>query len=93
MTHNSVSFAQDQGKFFSVGTKVAVLPYYRDAFPSLVHASCLFIKDAVSEQDFYLLLGLCTRSLCDRGEAFAASSCLQALDSLVRQTSRVGDFI
>jgi len=81
---NSLTNYQDNGKFFSTGTKTSVLPYYQDAFPLLVHAVSLHLKSAITERDFFLILGLCTRSLCDRADEDAVPSCLKALESIVR---------
>ncbi len=49
-----------------------------------MHAACLIKKANIQEQDFFLILGLCTRSLCERSDSSAVSSCLHALDNLVR---------
>ena len=81
--------AQESGKFYSPGTKAAVVQNYRNAFPSLVHAAALSVKSTIGEKDFFLLLGLCTRALCERSDNVTVSSCLKALQALVTSVDYV----
>jgi hypothetical protein len=62
---------------------------YRSAFPSLVHAAALAAKSTIGEQDFFLLLGLCVRALCERSDSFTVACCVKALEALITSAAFV----
>jgi hypothetical protein len=83
----------ESGEFYYPGTTVAALVYFEEAFPSLVQAAAMYtdVSDAAAHgsNNFYLLLGLCTRTLCGRASEEQALACLNCLKHLVGQSKRL----
>lgn len=82
----------ERGTFYYPGTTVAALVYFEEAFPVLLQAASMYTdcSDAgAHHSNFYLLLGLCTRTLCGRATEEQATACLQSLKHFVGQSKRL----
>jgi len=81
------------GHFYYAGTKAAVLPYYTSGLPVLLQAASLYVKldnTAAAQPTYYLILGLCTRTLCSNSAtAEEALAAVRALRHLLAQSKRV----
>ena len=80
-----------QGAFYYPGTTVAALVYFQEAFPVLLQAAAMYTdcSDEAGHTNFYLLLGLCTRTLCGRATEEQATACLRSLKHVVGQSTRL----
>eukprot|EP00052_Salpingoeca_macrocollata_P027528 m.261759 g.261759 ORF g.261759 m.261759 type:complete len:1893 (-) comp22753_c0_seq1:42-5720(-) len=81
----------ETGNFYSTGSRSSVRVYYEGAFQQLVHATGLIadLSDDADSDNFFLLLGVCTRALCSRVDEGTTCACLKAIKRLIGASSRL----